>query len=136
MDHSSLFLYVEKSELFYGNWLTKSSKFQVYNLTVRHIYIYCIVCSPPIVRFLSVITYLTPFTAIYLLPPCSPLVITSLLSRSLSLCLFVLFICAFRFKNAFLSVPLEFLLEQPAMFEQGCARSAGLICTPLILGLK
>lgn len=44
----------------------KPSKFQVYNLTVRNIY--CTVCSPLIVRFISVAACLTPFT-----PSTSPL---------------------------------------------------------------
>ena len=43
------------------HWLMKSSKFQLYTLTIRHIYIYT-VWSPLIVGFLSVTTYLTPYT--------------------------------------------------------------------------
>ena len=72
----------------------KSSKFQVYNSPVRHIYYN--VCSPLIVRFHSVTTYLTSFTPSTSPFPTYPLLTTILLSVSMSLCLYVLFVGCFQ----------------------------------------
>ena len=108
----------------------KSIKFQLCILTVRHMYIYT-VCSPPIVRFLSVTTYLIPFIH-FILPlplyltsftqstsplfsPLYPLVATSLLSMSMSLCLSVLFV-AFRFISYISMISCDFQLFLSGLF--------------------
>ena len=47
------------------HWLMKLHRFQVYNSIILHLYVYCIVCSPPLVKSPSNAIY-SPFTLLYL----------------------------------------------------------------------
>ena len=62
-------------------------RFQMCNSITHHLYVYCVVCTPPQLKSPSVTTDL-PSTFCYLPQPPFPLVITILLSVSVSFVLF------------------------------------------------